>query len=90
MASTVTLSLILSLLVSSISPLLADYYSNKKVMNVIDSCWRGKAYWSANNRALADCAVGLGKNAIGGKKGATYVVTNPSDDPANPKLGTLR
>ncbi|CAA2993799.1 pectate lyase 2 [Olea europaea subsp. europaea] len=90
MASTATLSLILSLLVSSISPLLADYYSNKKVMNVIDSCWRGKAYWAANRRALADCTVGFGKNAIGGKKGATYVVTNPSDDPANPKPGTLR
>ncbi|KAL2495425.1 putative pectate lyase 2 [Forsythia ovata] len=94
MASPATLPLILSLVLLSISPLLADYYSpnysNKKVMNIIDSCWRAKAKWAANRRALADCAVGFGKNAIGGKNGATYVVTDPSDDPANPKPGTLR
>ncbi|KAL2475682.1 putative pectate lyase 2 [Abeliophyllum distichum] len=59
-------------------------------MNIIDSCWRAKAKWAANRRSLADCAVGFGKNAIGGKNGATYVVTDPSDDPANPKPGTLR
>ncbi|XP_022877946.1 putative pectate lyase 2 [Olea europaea var. sylvestris] len=94
MASTATLRLILSLLVLSISPLEADYYSpnysNKKVLNFIDSCWRSKANWAANRRALADCAVGFGQNAIGGKNGATYVVTDPSDDPINPKPGTLR
>ncbi|KAM7525250.1 hypothetical protein LguiA_015152 [Lonicera macranthoides] len=59
-------------------------------MNKIDSCWRAKSNWAANRRALADCAVGFGKDAIGGKYGPTYVVTNPSDDPINPKQGTLR
>lgn len=64
--------------------------STKKVMNPIDSCWRRKANWASNRRALADCAVGFGKGAMGGKYGATYVVTTPSDDPVNPKPGTLR
>ncbi|XP_034697509.1 putative pectate lyase 2 [Vitis riparia] len=64
--------------------------STKKVMNPIDSCWRRKANWASNRRALADCAVGFGKGAMGGKYGATYVVTIPSDDPVNPKPGTLR
>ncbi|KAL0328761.1 UNVERIFIED_CONTAM: putative pectate lyase 2 [Sesamum calycinum] len=43
-----------------------------------------------DRRALADCAVGFGKDAVGGKYGATYVVTDPSDDPESPKPGTLR
>uniref|UniRef100_F6H7G9 Pectate lyase n=1 Tax=Vitis vinifera TaxID=29760 RepID=F6H7G9_VITVI len=64
--------------------------STKKVMNPIDSCWRRKANWASNRRALADCAVGFGKGAMGGKYGAMYVVTTPSDDPVNPKPGTLR
>ncbi|KAK6133229.1 hypothetical protein DH2020_032990 [Rehmannia glutinosa] len=59
-------------------------------MNPIDSCWRPNSNWAANRRALADCAVGFGKNAIGGKNGATYVVTDSSDDPEKPKPGTLR
>ncbi|KAL0723363.1 hypothetical protein Bca4012_037962 [Brassica carinata] len=46
--------------------------------------------WASNRRALADCAVGFGKAAIGGKYGSIYVVTNPSDDPENPRPGTLR
>ncbi|XP_047313051.1 putative pectate lyase 2 [Impatiens glandulifera] len=72
----------------------ANYYapttSTKKVLNKIDSCWRSKTNWAANRRALADCAVGFGRGAVGGKYGAIYVVTNPSDDPVNPKPGTLR
>ncbi|RVX07983.1 putative pectate lyase 16 [Vitis vinifera] len=64
--------------------------STKKVMNPIDSCWRRKANWASNRSALADCAVGFGKGAMGGKYGAMYVVTTPSDDPVNPKPGTLR
>ncbi|PIN22374.1 Pectate lyase [Handroanthus impetiginosus] len=64
--------------------------TNKKIMNPIDSCWRASPNWATNRRALTDCVVGFGKNAIGGKNGATYVVTDPSDDPVNPKLGTLR
>ncbi|KAL3614976.1 hypothetical protein CASFOL_040637 [Castilleja foliolosa] len=64
--------------------------TNETIMNPIDSCWRPNPNWASNRRALADCAVGFGKNAIGGKNGATYVVTDPSDDPQNPKPGTLR
>ncbi|KAA8515532.1 hypothetical protein F0562_018857 [Nyssa sinensis] len=59
-------------------------------MNVIDSCWRTKPNWAANRRALADCAKGFGRDAMGGKYGATYVVTNPSDVPIYHKPGTLR
>ncbi|KAI5590406.1 hypothetical protein POPTR_004G007300v4 [Populus trichocarpa] len=62
----------------------------KKVLNTIDSCWRTESDWATNRRALADCAVGFGQAAIGGKCGKTYVVTTPDDDPTNPKPGTLR
>lgn len=66
--------------------------SPKKVvmMNKIDSCWRAKTNWASNRQALADCAIGFGKDAIGGKFGEIYEVTDPSDDPINPKPGTLR
>ncbi|KAK6133286.1 hypothetical protein DH2020_032949 [Rehmannia glutinosa] len=59
-------------------------------MNKIDSCWRSNPNWALNRKALADCAIGFGSNAIGGKNGAIYVVTDPSDDPIDPKPGTLR
>ncbi|KAK4421356.1 putative pectate lyase 2 [Sesamum alatum] len=61
-----------------------------KLMNKIDSCWRSDPNWESNRKALADCAVGFGSNAMGGKNGAIYVVTDPSDDPVNPKQGMLR
>ncbi|KAF5943385.1 hypothetical protein HYC85_017462 [Camellia sinensis] len=66
------------------------YKSTKKALNLIDSCWHTNPKWDSNHRALADCAVGFGAAAIGGKYGATYVVTDHSDDPINPKLGSLR
>ncbi|KAJ6743964.1 PECTATE LYASE 16-RELATED, partial [Salix purpurea] len=62
----------------------------KKTLNTIDSCWRARSNWASNRRALADCAVGFGKGAMGGKYGAIYVVTTPNDDPVNPKPGMLR
>ncbi|XP_043689368.1 putative pectate lyase 2 [Telopea speciosissima] len=65
-------------------------YSEKKIMNKIDSCWRLNSNWASNRRALADCATGFGEGAIGGKYGNTYVVTTEADDPINPKPGTLR
>ncbi|KAJ7946320.1 Pectate lyase [Quillaja saponaria] len=64
--------------------------NTKTVLNLIDSCWRTQPNWAQNRRALADCAVGFGKGAIGGKYGGLYVVNDTSDDPANPKPGTLR
>ncbi|GFP81109.1 probable pectate lyase 8, partial [Phtheirospermum japonicum] len=59
--------------------------------NPIDDCWRCDLNWSTRRHRLADCAIGFGKNAVGGKYGRIYTVTDPShDDPVNPKPGTLR
>ncbi|XP_050383746.1 probable pectate lyase 8 [Argentina anserina] len=59
--------------------------------NNIDDCWRCDPNWYNNRKRLADCAIGFGKNAIGGRDGRFYVVTDPSDDDAvNPRVGTLR
>lgn len=63
---------------------------SKKVLNPIDSCWRTKSDWAENRKALADCAVGFGRAAMGGKYGSIYVVTDTNDDPVEPKPGTLR
>ncbi|KAK7332349.1 hypothetical protein VNO80_29100 [Phaseolus coccineus] len=60
------------------------------VTNTIDSCWRAKTNWASNRQSLADCAIGFGKDAVGGKFGDIYEVTDPSDDPVDPKPGTLR
>ncbi|KMT07617.1 hypothetical protein BVRB_6g147440 [Beta vulgaris subsp. vulgaris] len=58
--------------------------------NPIDDCWRCDHKWLKNRQRLADCGIGFGKGAIGGKNGKMYVVTNKGDDPVNPKPGTLR
>ncbi|KAK1318690.1 hypothetical protein QJS10_CPB04g01639 [Acorus calamus] len=59
--------------------------------NPIDDCWRCDPDWATNRQRLADCGIGFGKNALGGKGGALYVVTDPgNDDPVTPKPGTLR
>jgi len=40
---------------------------------------------------LADCAFGFGRDAVGGRDGNLYVVTDSdNDDPVNPIPGTLR
>ncbi|KAM5588764.1 putative pectate lyase 2 [Rosa sericea] len=67
-----------------------SYNPKPTTKNVVDSCWRSNANWARNRQALANCAVGFGKDAIGGKYGRIYVVTTSFDDPINPKLGTLR
>jgi pectate lyase len=59
--------------------------------NPIDDCWRCDPNWSTNRQSLADCAIGFGRNAVGGKNGRIYVVTdNSDDDVVNPSSGTLR
>ncbi|KAK8673470.1 hypothetical protein V6N13_111804 [Hibiscus sabdariffa] len=59
--------------------------------NPIDDCWRCDPNWERNRQKLADCGIGFGKNALGGKNGRFYVVTDAGDDdPVNPKPGTLR
>lgn len=65
-------------------------YSSRAAVNSIDSCWRGRADWATDRRALADCAVGFGADAAGGKSGKIYTVTSPGDDPVSPRPGTLR
>ncbi|WOL14365.1 putative pectate lyase 18 [Canna indica] len=66
-------------------------YLSCKTGNPIDDCWRCDPDWAENRQRLADCAIGFGKNAIGGRDGEIYVVTDSSDDdPVNPKPGTLR
>lgn len=62
-----------------------------KPTNPIDKCWRCRPDWHLKRKKLADCAIGFGHMATGGKKGKIYVVTDPSDnDMVNPRPGTLR
>ena len=58
--------------------------------NPIDDCWRCDPNWDSNRKRLADCGIGFGSDAIGGKDGEIYVVTDARDDPVNPSNGTLR
>ncbi|URE22511.1 Pectate lyase [Musa troglodytarum] len=59
--------------------------------NPIDDCWRCDPEWRRHRKRLADCGIGFGRNAIGGRDGRFYVVTDPGDDdPVNPRHGTLR
>jgi pectate lyase len=60
--------------------------------NPIDDCWRcAGTDWRQDRQRLADCGLGFGRNALGGKGGPLYVVTDSSDrDPVNPVPGTLR
>ncbi|WOH08655.1 hypothetical protein DCAR_0728099 [Daucus carota subsp. sativus] len=59
--------------------------------NPIDDCWRCDPNWHRNRKRLAECGIGFGRDAIGGRDGHFYVVTDSSDhDLANPKPGTLR
>ncbi|RZR77800.1 hypothetical protein BHM03_00002993 [Ensete ventricosum] len=62
-----------------------------RASNPIDDCWRCDPDWHANRKKLADCGIGFGRNAIGGRDGELYVVTDSGDDdPVNPRPGTLR
>jgi pectate lyase len=61
------------------------------VTNPIDRCWRCQPNWADNRKRLADCGLGFGYKAKGGKAGRFYVVDDSSDnDMVNPKPGTLR
>lgn len=61
-----------------------------KTGNPVDDCWRCDPEWESNRKILADCAIGFGRNAVGGRDGKIYTVTDPSDDAVNPAPGTLR
>ncbi|XP_021812918.1 probable pectate lyase 12 isoform X2 [Prunus avium] len=59
--------------------------------NPIDDCWECDPNWPDNRQNLADCAIGFGQYALGGKGGEYDVVTDSSnDDAVNPRPGTLR
>ncbi|KAF2564785.1 hypothetical protein F2Q70_00018534 [Brassica cretica] len=59
--------------------------------NPIDDCWRCDRKWQLRRKHLAICAIGFGRNAIGGRNGRYYAVSDHNDDnPVNPKPGTLR
>ncbi|CAN6442333.1 unnamed protein product [Victoria cruziana] len=70
---------------------LSKYTGECLATNPIDRCWRCDKLWHLNRKKLANCALGFGRKAYGGKRGKIYVVTDPSDDDlVNPKPGTLR
>lgn len=59
--------------------------------NPIDDCWRCEPRWHLRRKRLANCGIGFGRNAVGGRDGRYYVVSDPGDDdPVNPRPGTLR
>lgn len=59
--------------------------------NPIDDCWRCDRDWASHRQALASCAQGFGKDAVGGRDGEIYTVTSDDDDDvADPQPGTLR
>ncbi|KAL2334770.1 hypothetical protein Fmac_015983 [Flemingia macrophylla] len=61
-------------------------------MNVIDRCWRLNPEWRRHRSQLATCSVGYaGKMTNNMDKDLIYYkVTDVSDNPINPKPGTLR
>ncbi|XWS36540.1 hypothetical protein CRYUN_Cryun20dG0093500 [Craigia yunnanensis] len=59
--------------------------------NPINDCWRCDRRWYLRRKRLANCGIGFGRNAIGGRDERYYVVSDPGDDdPVNPKPGILR
>lgn len=44
-------------------------YFSCRTGNPIDDCWRCDRNWQRNRRRLADCSIGFGRNAIGGRDG---------------------
>ncbi|GMJ06479.1 hypothetical protein HRI_004317100 [Hibiscus trionum] len=72
--------------------LMASPYFTLAKMNVIDKCWRGNPLWRYHRQQLAKCSVGFAGKMLNntGKDVVKYKVVDPSDDPLNPKQGTLR
>jgi hypothetical protein len=51
----------------------------------------GDPYRASHRQSLGDCAIGFGRNAVGGQNGQIYIVTDNSDDDVmNPNSRTLR
>nr|CAD1820956.1 unnamed protein product [Ananas comosus var. bracteatus] len=69
----------------------SSYLSGCGTGNPIDDCWRCDPDWHLHRKRLADCAIGFGRGALGGRDGRFYRVTDPGDDdPVTPRPGTLR
>ncbi|KAL8458464.1 hypothetical protein ACS0TY_036105 [Phlomoides rotata] len=89
---TLCLLWVISIAILVINSGLAQAKTTSNKMNVIDKCWRLNPLWRRNRQQLAKCSVGyVGKmtNNIG-RDVINYKVTDPSDNPLNPKPGTLR
>lgn len=69
------------------TPLGADW-STCGTGNPVDDCWRCDKNRDSHRQSLATCAIGFGRNAVGGRNGQIY--TAEDDDVANPQPGTLR
>ena len=41
--------------------------------NPIDDCWRCDPQWQRHRKRLANCGIGFGRNAVGGRDGKYYV-----------------
>ncbi|KAJ7970462.1 Pectate lyase [Quillaja saponaria] len=68
-----------------------DQTSSCLTGNPVDDCWKCEPNWQTNRQKLADCGIGFGQDAMGGKGGQIYIVTDSSDsDTVNPVPGTLR
>ncbi|KAG5227544.1 hypothetical protein OIU77_022228 [Salix suchowensis] len=85
-------TLFAALLSISILSFIPDACLGASKMNVIDQCWRMNPNWQRTRQQLATCSVGFAGKMTGnaGKNVVWYKVTDPSDDPVNPKQGTLR
>ncbi|CAN6452861.1 unnamed protein product [Victoria cruziana] len=72
----------------------ASYLLPRKKLNKVGSCaadgTKCQFQPCARGRKLPRCAVGFASSVTGGAAGPYLTVTDPSDDPLNPKPGTLR
>ncbi|KAK7359948.1 hypothetical protein VNO77_01917 [Canavalia gladiata] len=83
----------ISFFISNVSSSFAKHSKMEGLeMNVIDQCWRVNPEWRRYRSQLATCSVGYAGKMINntGKDLIRYKVTDPSDNPINPKPGTLR
>ncbi|TKY45977.1 putative pectate lyase 2 [Spatholobus suberectus] len=88
MASFIPWRLVLAIMIIALFTPNLSFAKQSKInglkMNVIDRCWRPNPEWRRHRSQLATCSVGY----VG--KMTNNIVTDPSDDPINPKPGTLR
>lgn len=93
MQGTTLLCLVLAISVATLSNF-PSVFAARRIgnMNVIDKCWRANPNWRRHRHQLAKCSVGFAGKMINnvGRGVINYKVTDPGDDPMNPRPGTLR